>query len=151
MDTVLGQVLLPVLQLGFLLVFFLHQLIPNNLDAVCNWTDHCLGDSCSHWDDCDGFLTCTDGYCAGPLPASTTSGSPTSTPTSGLFHDAAPPLNPPAPGNPHIYPTNPPPASPYVAPAEAKYDYAKALHISQILYVSFNLFYIILIYKRLAK
>ncbi|KAK4234477.1 hypothetical protein C8A03DRAFT_47194 [Achaetomium macrosporum] len=46
--------------------------------AACEWTGHCLGDSCETEIDCDGDLTCRAGRCANP-GASQPGGWPTPT------------------------------------------------------------------------
>ncbi|KAK4040618.1 hypothetical protein C8A01DRAFT_15529 [Parachaetomium inaequale] len=47
--------------------------------AVCEWTDHCLGDSCETENDCDGDLICRAGSCAnaGAAQPTLTVGAPT--------------------------------------------------------------------------
>lgn len=35
-----------------------------DLDSLCDWVDHCLGDFCRTFDDCYSDLVCTNGRCS---------------------------------------------------------------------------------------
>ncbi len=50
--------------IGLLLVSGLEsRIIRSQRAASCSWEDHCAGDPCSIYDDCDDALVCLNGKC----------------------------------------------------------------------------------------